>query len=91
MNDADAAGFAELRFGAGVGRSGVVLLLTLGTGIGSALLHDGRLIPNTELGHLELRGKDAEKRAAARVRDEKELSVLNTDASVSVTLLIVAA
>ncbi|MCC6436139.1 MAG: ROK family protein [Acidimicrobiales bacterium] len=74
MNDADAAGLAEVRFGAGAGRSGVVLLLTLGTGIGSALFHDGVLVPNTELGHLQLRGKDAEQRAAARVRDEKKLT-----------------
>ncbi|MEZ5232995.1 MAG: ROK family protein [Acidimicrobiales bacterium] len=74
MNDADAAGLAEARFGAGAGRLGVVLVLTLGTGIGSALIHDGVLVPNTELGHLQLRGKDAEQRAAARIRDEKNLS-----------------
>jgi polyphosphate glucokinase len=74
LNDADAAGIAEMRFGAGVGRDGVVLLITLGTGIGSALFVDGRLVPNTELGHLEIRGKDAEQRAAASVRDRKGLS-----------------
>jgi len=74
LNDADAAGLAEVRFGAGRGVPGVVLLLTLGTGIGSALFLDGRLVPNTELGHLELRGKDAELRASAAVRDEKRLS-----------------
>ena len=74
LNDADAAGLAEVRFGAGRGVAGVVLLLTLGTGIGSALFVDGRLVPNTELGHLELRGKDAEQRASASVRDEKRLS-----------------
>jgi polyphosphate glucokinase len=74
LNDADAAGLAEVRFGAGRGVPGVVLLLTLGTGIGSALFTDGRLVPNTELGHLELRGKDAETRAAASVRDAKRLS-----------------
>jgi polyphosphate glucokinase len=71
LNDADAAGIAEMRFGAGRGRSGVVLILTLGTGVGSALFVDGRLVPNTELGHMEIRGRDAEKRSAAvaRVRD----------------------
>jgi polyphosphate glucokinase len=74
INDADAAGLAEMRFGAGRGVDGVVLLLTLGTGIGSALFVDGRLVPNTELGHLELRGKDAEHRASASVRDLKRLS-----------------
>jgi polyphosphate glucokinase len=71
LNDADAAGLAEVRFGAGKGRKGVVLMLTFGTGIGSAFFLDGKLLPNTELGHLEMRGKDAEKRAASSVRDEK--------------------
>ncbi|HZJ28291.1 MAG TPA: ROK family protein [Acidimicrobiia bacterium] len=74
VNDADAAGIAEMRHGAGKGESGVVLMLTLGTGIGSALFVDGALVPNTELGHLEVRGKDAEQRAAASVREEKDLS-----------------
>lgn len=74
LNDADAAGVAEMAHGVGRGRDGVALMLTFGTGIGSALFLDGRLVPNTELGHLELHGKDAEERAAARVRDEKELS-----------------
>jgi len=74
LNDADAAGLAELRYGAGRGRRGVVLMLTLGTGIGSALFIDGRLVPNTELGHLELRGKTAEARASDRVRETKGLS-----------------
>ena len=71
LNDADAAGIAEMRFGAGRHRDGVVLILTLGTGVGSALFVDGVLVPNTELGHMEIRGKDAEKRSAAvaRVRD----------------------
>lgn len=73
LNDADAAGMAEMRFGAGRDRAGVVLILTLGTGVGSALFVDGRLVPNTELGHMEIRGLDAEKRSAAvaRVRDHK--------------------
>ncbi|MCW2494614.1 ROK family protein [Jatrophihabitans sp.] len=74
LNDADAAGIAEVRFGAAKDVPGVVILLTFGTGIGSALLMDGRLVPNTELGHLELDGHDAEKRAAASVRDENDMS-----------------
>jgi polyphosphate glucokinase len=65
INDADAAGLAEMRYGVGRGESGVVLLLTLGTGVGSGLFVDGRLVPNTELGHMEIRGKDAEKRSAS--------------------------
>jgi polyphosphate glucokinase len=73
-NDADAAGLAEMRFGAGRGQAGTVLMLTLGTGIGSALFRDGVLVPNTELGHLQLRGKDAERRAAASIRVSKGLS-----------------
>jgi polyphosphate glucokinase len=74
LNDADAAGIAEARFGAAKGVAGVVILLTFGTGIGSALLFDGTLVPNTELGHLELDGHDAEKRAAASVREETKMS-----------------
>lgn len=74
INDADAAGIAEMRFGAGKGRRGVVAMITLGTGIGSAVFNDGVLVPNTELGHLEIRGKDAESRASARVKEEKKES-----------------
>jgi polyphosphate glucokinase len=74
VNDADAAGLAEVRFGAGKGRDGVVLMLTLGTGIGSALFVDGSLVPNTELGHLELNGKDAEKHASSAAREKHDLS-----------------
>jgi polyphosphate glucokinase len=74
LNDADAAGVAEMRFGAGRGQSGTVLLLTLGTGIGSALFYNGVLIPNTEFGHIEIHGKDAETRASERAREEGELS-----------------
>jgi polyphosphate glucokinase len=74
LNDADAAGIAEMRFGAGKGEGGTVLLLTLGTGIGSALFYDGVLIPNTEFGHIEMHGKDAEARASERVREEEALS-----------------
>lgn len=74
LNDADAAGIAEMEFGAGKGRAGVVIVVTLGTGIGSALFVDGALVPNTELGHIPIRGKDAEARAAASVREAKGLS-----------------
>jgi len=73
MNDADAAGIAEMRFGAGIGRTGTVIMITFGTGIGSAIFTDGRLVPNTELGHLEIRGRDAEDRAAAVVKTRKRL------------------
>jgi polyphosphate glucokinase len=74
INDADAAGLAELTFGAAKDVPGTVLLLTLGTGIGSALFIDGTLVPNTELGHLEVGGREAELRAAARIRTEENLS-----------------
>jgi polyphosphate glucokinase len=74
LNDADAAGIAEARFGAAKGVGGVVILLTFGTGIGSALLMDGVLVPNTEFGHLEIDGHDAESRAAASVRDKAKMS-----------------
>ena len=74
MNDADAAGYAEMRFGAGRDKKGVVLMLTFGTGIGSALFCDGVLIPNTEFGQLKIRGKTAERRASERVREEEDLS-----------------
>jgi polyphosphate glucokinase len=74
VNDADAAGIAEVAYGAAKDRSGVVIITTLGTGIGSALVLDGRLVPNTELGHLEIDGHDAETRAANRAREEEDLS-----------------
>ena len=74
VNDADAAGVAEVRYGAGKDQPGVVILITLGTGIGTAIFLDGKLLPNTEFGHLKLRGKDAEHRASDKVRDEKDLS-----------------
>ncbi|MBK5991894.1 polyphosphate--glucose phosphotransferase [Streptomyces microflavus] len=74
LNDADAAGVAEMTFGAGRGRKGTVIMLTLGTGIGSALFVDGRLVPNTELGHLELHGHDAEKRASTKAKEDEDLS-----------------
>ncbi|AKV55419.1 polyphosphate glucokinase [Bifidobacterium actinocoloniiforme DSM 22766] len=74
VNDADAAGLAEVRYGAAKGQDGLVIATTLGTGIGSALIYDGVLIPNSELGHLTLEGKDAERYAASSVRDVKKLS-----------------
>ncbi|MER6116879.1 polyphosphate--glucose phosphotransferase [Streptomyces sp. NPDC001743] len=74
LNDADAAGIAEMTFGAGRDRKGTVIVLTFGTGIGSALFVDGRLVPNTELGHLELHGHDAEKRASTKAKEDEDLS-----------------
>jgi polyphosphate glucokinase len=74
LNDADAAGLAEMRFGAGRGERGVVLVLTLGTGLGSGMFNDGVLVPNTELGHMEIRGRDAERRSAAAARTRRGLS-----------------
>ena len=74
MNDADAGGVAEMRYGAGRGVKGVVLFLTLGTGIGAALFVNGVLVPNMELGHIEIRGKDAETRASASARERREQS-----------------
>ena len=74
LNDADAAGVAEMAFGAGRGRNGMVITLTFGTGIGSALFVDGVLVPNTELGHLELNGKEAERHASSAAKDRHDLS-----------------
>src|ERR1700761_6847331 len=68
LNDADAAGVAEMTFGAGVGYLGTVVMLTFGTGIGSALFSGGQLVPNTEFGHIEVRGRDAEDRASERAK-----------------------
>ncbi len=74
LNDADAAGLAEEHYGAGRGQSGLVVLLTFGTGIGSAVIHNGTLIPNTEFGHIEVGGKEAEKRAASSVKEKNDWS-----------------
>jgi polyphosphate glucokinase len=74
LNDADAAGLAEMKFGAGAGERGTVLMLTFGTGIGSALFAGGLLVPNTEFGHIEIHGKDAEERASERAREDHDLS-----------------
>jgi polyphosphate glucokinase len=75
VNDADAAGLAEVQYGAARGRRGLVIVTTLGTGIGSALIHDGVLVPNAELGHLEIDGHDAESRAANSAREREGLSM----------------
>ena len=74
INDADAAGLAEMTFGAGRGQPGTVIMVTLGTGIGSAIFLRGKLLPNTEFGHLEMNGKDAEQRASDAARQRDELS-----------------
>ena len=74
LNDADAAGIAEMQLGAGKDENGTVIMLTLGTGIGSSIFYQGRLLPNAEFGHMEIRGKEAEQRASAKVRKEKKLS-----------------
>ena len=74
LNDADAAGVAEMKVGAGAGHQGQVVVLTFGTGIGSAMFIDGKLVPSTEFGHIEVDGHDAESQAAASVKDDLELS-----------------
>jgi len=74
INDADAAALAEIEFGAGKGQPGTVIMLTLGTGIGTAIFHRGRLLPNTEFGHLKIKGVDAEHRASDAVRQREDLS-----------------
>ncbi|MCU1458423.1 MAG: polyphosphate glucokinase [Actinomycetia bacterium] len=74
LNDADAAGVAEMRFGVGRGRKGTIIMVTLGTGIGTALFTDGILVPNTELGHLEIHGVDAETRASDAARTREDLT-----------------
>ncbi len=74
INDADAAGLAEMRFGAGRGQPGTVIMLTLGTGIGTAIFYRGNLLPNTEFGHLDMMGRDAEQRVSDAARQRDELS-----------------
>jgi polyphosphate glucokinase len=74
VNDADAAGIAEVHYGAAAGHPGLVILTTLGTGIGTAIVYRGVLVPNSELGHLEIDGHDAEKRAASSVKEKEGLS-----------------
>ncbi len=86
INDADAAGLAESRFGAGKSVAGVVVLLTLGTGIGSAIIVDGTLVPNTEFGHLVIDGQIAEDRASSRAKDDLDLSYKEWARELSVVL-----
>lgn len=74
INDADAAGLAEMKFGAGKGHPGTVIMLTLGTGIGTAIFYNGQLLPNTEFGHLEMKGMDAEHRVSDAARQANDLS-----------------
>ncbi|HHT12271.1 MAG TPA: ROK family protein [Propionibacterium sp.] len=74
VNDADAAGLAEVHFGAAKGHPGLVVMTTLGTGIGTAIIYRGVLVPNAELGHIEMNGKDAEKQAASSIKDKEGLS-----------------
>lgn len=89
LNDADAAGIAEMAHGAGRGASGVVITLTFGTGIGSALFVDGHLVPNTELGHLEFRGDSIERWAAASARNREHLSWKEWAARVDTVLAVI--
>lgn len=89
LNDADAAGLAEVRFGAGRDHTGVVVLLTFGTGIGSAVIHNGKLLPNTELGHLDVGGKEAERRAAASVKEKKKWSTKKWSKQVTKVLVAI--
>ncbi len=89
LNDADAAGLAEEKFGAGRANSGVIVLLTFGTGIGSAVIHNGVLLPNTEFGHLEVGGKEAEHRAASSVKDIKEWSYERWTQEVTKVLIVI--
>jgi len=86
VNDADAAGLAEMRFGAGRNTAGTTLMLTFGTGIGSALFVDGKLWPNTELGHMEVKGQEAEAQASARIRTANHLSWADWARAVNVVL-----
>jgi polyphosphate glucokinase len=89
LNDADAAGLAEEKFGAGADNTGVIVLLTFGTGIGSAVIHNGVLLPNTEFGHLEVGGKEAEHRAASSVKEKKGWSYERWTAEVTKVLVAI--
>ncbi len=89
LNDADAAGLAEQHYGAGKDKPGVIVLLTFGTGIGSAVIHNGVLIPNTEFGHLEVDGKEAEHRAASSVKDKNDWSYEKWTAQVTKVLVTI--
>jgi polyphosphate glucokinase len=89
LNDADAAGLAEEKFGAGKDNSGIVVLLTFGTGIGSAVIHNGILLPNTEFGHLEVDGKEAEHRAASSIKENRGWSYERWTEEVTRVLVVV--
>ena len=89
LNDADAAGLAEEKFGAGRDNSGVIVLLTFGTGIGSAVIHNGVLLPNTEFGHLQVGGKEAEHRAASSIKEAKDWSYARWTEEVTKVLIVV--
>lgn len=89
LNDADAAGLAEEKFGAGKDNTGVIVLLTFGTGIGSAVIHNGVLLPNTELGHIDVGGKEAEHRAAASVKERKGWSYKRWASQVTKVLVVI--
>lgn len=89
LNDADAAGLAEEKFGAGRDNTGVIVLLTFGTGIGSAVIHNGVLLPNTEFGHLEVDGKEAEHRAASSVKEKKGWSYERWTKEVTKVLVVI--
>lgn len=89
LNDADAAGLAEQAHGAGRSQDGVVVLLTFGTGIGSAVIHHGMLLPNTEFGHIEVDGKEAEKRAASSVMERRGWSYRKWTTQVTKVLIAV--
>jgi len=89
LNDADAAGLAEEKFGAGKDNSGVIVLLTFGTGIGSAVIHNGVLLPNTEFGHIEVGGMEAEHRAASSVKEKNDWSYKRWAPEVSRVLTVI--
>ncbi|WP_301120275.1 polyphosphate--glucose phosphotransferase [Mycolicibacterium fortuitum] len=89
LNDADAAGLAEEHYGAGKDNTGVVVLLTFGTGIGSAVIHNGVLLPNTEFGHLQVDGKEAEHRAASSVKERKDWSYARWSEEVNKVLVTI--
>lgn len=89
LNDADAAGLAEERYGAGKDNTGLIVLLTFGTGIGSAVIHNGVLLPNTEFGHLEVGGKEAEHRAASSVKERKEWNYQRWTEEVTKVLVVI--
>jgi polyphosphate glucokinase len=89
LNDADAAGRAEEKFGAGKDNTGIIVLLTFGTGIGSAVIHNGVLLPNTEFGHLEVGGKEAEHRAASSIKDKKGWSYERWTEEVTRVLVVI--